>query len=110
MTNQALIIVFISFITPGIYGQSETIGCFVPGECAEGLVSGLSIQDSVGGCVDFCSETPGCRFFSYSPGDDVCLALDQCPTVSAENCADCVSGDASCPNQICEVSGITCSK
>ena len=99
------LIICILLMSLGTHAQTTDIGCFVSGECAEGLVSGLSVQDSVGACVDFCAETPGCQYFSYSPGDNVCLALDQCPQVSAENCPDCVSGDSSCPNQLCELEG-----
>ena len=87
------------------WAQSDNIGCFVPGGCVDGVVSGLTIVPTIGECVDFCTGTSGCRYFSYEPTDDVCLVLDECPEVSTDNCLECISGDSSCPNNICALPG-----
>ena len=85
--------------------QSDNIGCFVSGGCVNGLVSGLTIVPTIGECVDFCTSTSGCQYFSYEPTDDVCLALEECPEVSTDNCLDCISGDSTCPDTICALPG-----
>ena len=85
--------------------QDSSIGCFVAGECAGGLATGLANLDTIGECVDFCNTISSCHYFSYGPNDNVCLALEECPLVSTDNCPACISGDSSCSSKICGVPG-----
>ena len=78
-------------MTIKVTGQNVSIGCFVAGECVEGLVSGVSVVDTVGECVDFCTESDGCQYFTYAMEDNICLALDECPDLSTSNCGSCIS-------------------
>lgn len=86
--------------------QNFTIGCFVSGECANSLVAGVSVVDSINECVDFCGSVEACRFYTYDAVDRICLALEECSLLTEETCANCVSGDSSCPNEICNFEGI----
>ena len=85
--------------------QNFTVGCFVPGECVEGIVSGVAVVNSVGECVDFCQSATSCQYFSFNPTDKICLTYDSCPELSTDNCDSCVSGNKGCPNQICGFHG-----
>ena len=84
---------------------NSTIGCFVAGECVNGTAIGLIAADSISKCVDFSGTLEGSNYFSYSPEDNLCLVLAECPQLSLEACPNCISGDATCSSEICNYEG-----
>ena len=94
------------FAAPAL-GQ-DTIGCYVQGECIEGVSLGIMSADTVQDCVSFCKDVvAGCKYFTYSTSIGVCVAYEDCPHLSPDQCSDCVSGDASCPAELCGIEGKT---
>ena len=85
---------------------NNTIGCFVEGECLGGVSAGITSADTAQDCVEFCYSMDGCEYFTYSPTGGVCVAFADCPELSSDSCQDCVSGDATCPSELCGLTGI----
>ena len=52
-------------------GQGDVIGCNLPGECQEASVIGVSHQDSVQECQQFCQDQAGCLVYTYYLSDKV---------------------------------------
>ena len=89
-----------------VQSQSQEIGCFVEGECVNGTAVGISVVEDVWSCVQFCRDREACNHFTFDPAaNNVCLALEDCPLLSTDNCPDCVSGDESCPTALCLLEG-----
>ena len=86
-------------------GQNQTIGCFVEGECQGGTTTGISIVNEINECLAFCDSVVDCSYFTYEAAGQICVAYSDCPEVSSETCLDCISGDAICPDLICEEQG-----
>jgi hypothetical protein len=98
-------LVFLAASASPALGQNDTIGCFVPGECQGGTTTGISIVPTVNECLDFCDTVTDCAYFTFEIAGQVCVVYSDGPELSAETCFDCVSGDALCPDLICEEPG-----
>ena len=81
--------------------SGQDIGCYVPGNCPEGTVKGISPTASAAECIEYCESVDDCKYFTYFIRDSVCFALEDCPAVSAEDCPDCISGDSTCSTNLC---------
>ena len=101
---------FVIFASLGLSIGQETVGCYVPGMCTTGSITGVSVVSYVSECSDFCTEADSCQFFSYSPNDGTCVIYNDCPELSSESCADCVSSNANCPKTPCDMPGKNISK
>ena len=44
-------------IVPLISAQLTSIGCFLPGECAESLTTAVNLTSSAQECLEFCQVT-----------------------------------------------------
>ena len=78
--------------------QTDSIGCFVEGECTNSFYVAATDTDDIQGCLDFCRDSPGCNFFTHYNVSSGCFAFQNCVEFTAADCADCVSGDQSCPD------------
>jgi hypothetical protein len=58
--------------------------CWVEGEC-EGIVDYVTGSPSAEDCLDLCSKTLGCRWFTFHGKALECLLLKTCPTID-ESC------------------------
>ena len=81
------------------------IGCFVPGECVNGTSNGVSHESSSADCLNACKESAFCNEFTFYGAEQICVMFETCPGVSADNCGDCVSGEAECGDQQCDIDG-----
>ena len=93
------------FAAPVLGQNNSSIGCYVEGECIEGVSVGIMSADTVQDCVSFCKDVAACEYFTYSTSVGVCVAYGDCPRLSVDQCSDCVSGDASCPAELCGIEG-----
>ena len=88
-----------------VFAQNETIGCFVDGECQGGTTTGISIVPTANECLAFCDTLDTCSFFTFENSGGICVSYLDCPEVTNATCFDCLSGDASCPDLICDEPG-----
>ena len=103
-SNFLPLLLLVAATTPAL-AQNATIGCFTDGECLDGTTVGISVVPSVNDCLAFCDTLEICSFFTYDISGELCIALQDCPEVSNANCQQCYSGDASCPDLLCEEPG-----
>ena len=95
--------VFGAMFVPSLAQTQKNIGCYVDGECLNSVSVGFYSSNGTTSCYDFCKDTPGCNYFTNYPTESLCFAFLDCVNFSPENCADCTSGEVSCPALECDV-------
>ena len=68
--------------------------CFVQGEC-QGVLLGTEASLSASACLQSCSSTEGCLWFTFNTGASRCLHFDSCTNLN-ESCTECISGQRRC--------------
>jgi hypothetical protein len=95
--------------TDCLTGQPECVPddptCWVEGEC-EGIVDYITGSPSAEDCLDLCSKTLGCRWFTFHGKALECLLLKTCPTID-ESCQDCISGERRCIEDVSTTTDVT---
>ena len=104
MNFLASILIVVAFFGSS-FGQQDPIGCYVPGLCENGTITGVSVVEFMSDCHDFCRDATTCEYFSYSPADGTCVTYSDCPYVSTESCQDCYSAEATCSRDPCDIPG-----
>jgi len=99
-------LVFLTFIQGALsLAKSADIGCFVNGECQESISIGVSEESTPESCLNTCKSTANCEFFTHYQDDNICLLLLDCVNLSDSDCTDCISGDVTCEELVCNEPG-----
>ena len=77
---------------------SNSIGCFVQGECANSLYVEYADSPDAQACLEFCRSILNCHQFTHYADSNGCFAFLNCNELSTNTCDDCLSGDAVCPD------------
>ena len=78
-------------------GQVDcTFICGEPGLCEGGDAVFSDSATTATACQDACTKYSGCNYYSYTPTTEECLMFDTCPTLNADACPECVSGNPGC--------------
>jgi len=68
--------------------------CWIEGEC-EGIVDLIVPTSSADDCLQLCSSTFGCHWFTFYARALECVILKTCSTID-ESCNECISGERRC--------------
>ncbi len=71
----------------------EALQCFVEGEC-QGSYLDTDLVEDAEDCLEWCTETPDCQWFTYDSDDDHCVLTTNC--VEIAECDSCVTGQVEC--------------
>ena len=74
----------------------QSLTCHEAGECQFSQLVGTTTTIGYNSCIKFCRSIPECGWITYHSSHGVCVAYDDCVTLSSEDCPDCISGQSSC--------------
>ena len=85
--------------------DNNPIGCFISGECTRSEYEDVTISENPDECLEFCGATPNCNYFTHYQDSSACFAFVDCAELTSSSCTDCISGDVTCTEQPCFLSG-----
>ncbi len=82
----------------GIFGlgQGESSKCFQTGECIESIYLGTEPSSDEYACLELCESTENCDWSTYFQSTGLCKLFNNCPSLDADKCPDCLSGPIGC--------------
>ena len=96
----------IQLISVYLIALSSGQQCDIKGECFNATLNGISITDNAKECLKECKDVLDCKWFTYNPDGQVCEFLNDCDEINDKNCQNCLSGQATCPINQCNLSGL----
>ena len=104
MFNTFRNIICLSLITSSAVAELQ---CFVEGQCLNSPILDITLQEDANACLKHCQEDPTCRWFTFDDAVDLCELFETCPTLSDDQCDQCVSGENTCEPQPTYMCGMT---
>ena len=94
-------VLFIYFVT-----LVSAQNCRISGECVDSDVVTEFYTDSAKECLRACKNTTNCTWYTFVNSVDFCFLFTECNEIRYDTCFDCISGEVTCPDTDCDLTGI----
>ena len=80
--------------------------CRINGECVDSDVVTEFYADNSKECLRACKNTTNYQWYTYVNSANFCFIFSNCNEIRNDTCFDCISGEVTCPDTDCDLTGI----